>query len=164
VAQGQHGGQAARAITLRDANAFVAAHHRHHKPARGCKFVVAAVDVSRRAVCGVAVVGRPVSREIQAREPLTCEVVRVATDGTRNACSFLLARCREAAFAIGYRRVITYTLPEEGGASLKAAGYRRLEDADGSPLLFGGGSWDAPSRRRNDHAPTCPKWLWEARR
>ena len=27
-------------ITLREANAFVLQHHRHHKPVRGCRFVV----------------------------------------------------------------------------------------------------------------------------
>lgn len=111
---------AACPINLREANAFVSRHHRHNKPVRGCKFVTAVVDAKRAAYCGVAIVGRPVSREIQEREPLTCEIRRVCTDGTHNACSFLYARCRKAAFAIGYSRVITYTLPEDGGASRRA--------------------------------------------
>lgn len=142
-------------ITLREANAFVAKHHRHHKPARGCKFVVAVVDAVRRVYCGVAVVGRPVSRVIQAREPLTCEIVRVCTDGTRNACSFLYGRCRKVAFALGYRKVITYTLPEEGGVSLRAAGFQLEATVDG-------GSWSCPSRPRVDSAPTGEKWRWVA--
>lgn len=35
-------------ITLRAANAFVAQHHRHHKPARGHKFSVAVADEAGR--------------------------------------------------------------------------------------------------------------------
>lgn len=31
-------------ITLREANAFVERHHRHHKPVTGCKFAVACSD------------------------------------------------------------------------------------------------------------------------
>jgi hypothetical protein len=149
-------------ITLKDANAFVAHHHRHHPPARGCVFRVAVVDVKRKAVCGVAVVGRPVSRVIQAREPLTCEITRLCTDGTRNACSFLYGRCRKVAFALGYRRVITYTLPSEGGVSLRAAGFEQRLNENFEPALFGGGSWDRADRPRAVQAPTESKWMWQA--
>ena len=53
----------------------------------------------------------------------TLEITRLATDGTRNACSALYGAARRAAFALGYSRVITYTLAEEDGASLRAAGF-----------------------------------------
>ena len=43
-------------ISLRDANAFVLAHHRHSGQVRGCKFCVAVVD-DLDAVHGVAIVG-----------------------------------------------------------------------------------------------------------
>jgi hypothetical protein len=142
-------------IALRDANAFVAARHRHHKPDRGCKFTVAAVKDG--ATVGVAVVGRPKSRMTQTNEPLTLEVTRVCTDGTRNACSLLYGACRRAAFAIGCTRLITYTLPSEGGASLRAAGFVLVGTA-------GGGSWSRPDRVRVDAAPLDTKHLWEVRR
>ncbi len=50
----------------------------------------------------------------------TLEVLRVATDGTRNACSFLYSRVFRIARLIGYQRVITYTLAEESGISAGA--------------------------------------------
>lgn len=113
--------------TLREANAFIRAHHRHHKPARGCIFVVACA--AGDAVVGVAVVGRPVARQLD--DSYTAEVVRLATDGHRNACSMLYAACWRAARALGYLRLVTYTLPEEGGGSLRAAGWRCVGEAGG---------------------------------
>ena len=47
-------------ISLRNANAFVSEHHRHHKPVTGHKFSVGCVRDGR--LVGVAIVGRPVSR------------------------------------------------------------------------------------------------------
>lgn len=52
---------------------------------------------------------------IQSAEPYTMELTRLCTDGTRNAASFLLGAARRATFALGYKRLITYTLEEEGG-------------------------------------------------
>lgn len=76
-------------ITLREANAFVDKHHRHHDPVRGCLFCVAASLDGE--IVGVAVVGRPVSRVLQA-DGYTAEVTRVCVvDGARNACSMLHA-------------------------------------------------------------------------
>ena len=47
-------------IDLDEANAYVATHHRHHKPVPGCKFCLAVS--SGEQVHGVAIVGRPVGR------------------------------------------------------------------------------------------------------
>lgn len=141
-----------RPITLRAANAFVEQHHRHHKPARGCIFCVSVwLDDELR---GVAIVGRPLARMLQ--DGLTCEVLRVCTDGTRNACSKLYATVAKAARSLGYERVITYTLPEEGGASLRAAGWTLEAD------WAGGGTWSRDGRERADDHPTQPKLRWAA--
>ena len=139
-------------ITLSEANAFVLAHHRHHKPVPGAKFSIAVNDGGK--VVGVAIVGRPVARMLD--DGWTLEVNRVATDGTRNACSFLYGACRRACFALGYRKLITYTLPEEGGASLRAAGWKCLGER-------GGGSWNRPNtgRFRCDTHPLQSKMFWE---
>lgn len=138
-------------VSLKEANVFVALHHRHHGRVVGHKFSLAAtVDT---VVVGVAVVGRPVARGNQ--DGLTLEVTRLATDGTRNACSFLLAAARRAAFALGYRRIITYILVEEDGVSLRAAGFRLLG-------VRGGGSWSCQSRPRVDTHPLQEKLLWES--
>lgn len=119
-------------ITLREAQAFVAAHHRHHRPPRGCICCVAVADGD--TVRGVAVVGRPVARMLQ--DGWTAEVVRVATDGAKNACSMLYGAAWRAARALGYRRLVTYTLPEEGGgrrcAAQAGASSGRLEVARGA--------------------------------
>ena len=74
------------------------------------------------AVRGVAIVGRPVARMLD--DGATVEILRVCTDGARNACSMLYGAARRTARSLGYTRIVTYTLPEEGGASLRAAGFR----------------------------------------
>lgn len=141
-------------IDFAEANAFVSAFHRHHKPVVGCKFCVAVSNQSGK-VCGVCLVGRPVSRHLD--DGWTLEVNRCCTDGTRNACSILYGAAWRAAKALGYRKLITYTLPEEGGASLRAAGWRLIGER-------GGGNWNVKSRPRIDTAQHLAgqKLLWEA--
>lgn len=138
-------------IDFNEAAAFIAQHHRHHLPPVGWKFGIAANDGEK--VVGVISIGRPVAR--MADDGLTLEITRCCTDGTRNAPSLLYGAARRAVWALGYRRLITYTLPSEGGASLRGAGYREVGRA-------GGGSWSRPSRPRVDTAPTEVKTLWEA--
>lgn len=138
-------------VTFREACAFISAHHRHHRPPQGCLFCVGAEDDGK--IVGVAVVGRPVSRRLQ-EQGWTAEVTRLATDGTRNACSMLYAAAWRAARALGWRRLVTYTLPEEGGTSLRAAGWKLIGEA-------GGGSWSCPSRPRVDTHPLQRKLRWE---
>ncbi len=138
-------------ISLAEANAFVAALHRHHPPVVGHLFSLGAVLGSK--LVGVAIVGRPVSR--MRDDGATAEVTRLCTDGTRNACSFLYGRCASAAFALGFDRIGTYTLPDEGGASLRASGWKLLG-------VRGGGEWSVPSRpRAPSKFPTQQKHLWE---
>lgn len=137
-------------VTLADANAFVATHHRHHKPVVGHKFSLAAA--ANGQIVGVAIIGRPVSR--MRDDGLTLEVTRLCTDGTRNACSFLYGAAARATFALGYHRIGTYTLPDEGGASLRGSGWKLIGER-------GGGSWNTPSRPRVDKHPTQGKLLWE---
>jgi hypothetical protein len=138
-------------ITLRDANAFVAAHHRHHRSVIGHKFSIAAVLGGE--IVGVAIVGRPVSRHKD--DGATLEVTRLCTDGTRNACSFLYGRAAKAAFALGYQRIGTYTMPDEGGVSLRAAGWLLIGETPGR-------SWSVSSRPRVDDHPLGKKWIWGA--
>ena len=137
-------------ITLREARAFVARVHRHHGAPQGGLFAVAASEGEE--VVGVAIVGRPVARMLN--DGWTAEVVRLATTGARNACSMLYAAAWRAARALGYRRLVTYTLPEEGGASLRASGWRLVGEA-------GGGKWNRKGRPRVDLHPTQTKLRWE---
>ena len=137
-------------LSLEEANAFVALHHRHHNPMVGHKFSLGAVKDDH--IVGVAIIGRPVSR--MRDDGLTLEITRLCTDQTRNACSFLYGASAKATFALGYQRIGTYILREEGGASLRAAGWRLIGER-------GGGSWNCPSRPRVDKHPTQGKLLWE---
>lgn len=114
-----------------DANEFVRQHHRHSRPTVGAIFCVGVADDSLR---GVAIVGRPVARRLD--DGMTVEILRVATDGARNACSMLYGACRRIAKTMGYQRILTYTLPDEGGASLKAAGFKFDGDAGGSSSMW----------------------------
>lgn len=136
-------------ISLKDANAFVDAVHRHHQHAVRDKFRCAAAIGDK--VVGVAQVGRPVSRMLDDGE--TLEVVRLCTDGTQNACSFLYSRACAIAKLMGYKKIITYTLETEPGTSLIASGFT----LDG---VTQGGGWSRPSRKRETKAPTCPKKRW----
>src|SRR5438067_820085 len=109
-------------LTLAEANAFVARRHRHHMPVVGHRFSLGAID-GDGVLVGCAIVGRPVARGFDWRR--VCEVTRVCTDGTRNAPSLLYGACARAAAAMGYERIITYTLESEPGTSLRAAGWVR---------------------------------------
>ena len=132
-----------RPIKLRDANQYVAQNHRHNIPTNGHKFSVACYDDGR--LCGVAIAGQPVARKLD--DGLTIEIRRVCTDGTYNACSILYGACVRVAKAMGYKRVVTYTLQSEPGTSLKASGF--VYDGEA-----GGTSWDVPSRHRDIYQPT----------
>jgi hypothetical protein len=146
-------GLTVRPATLREANALVADIHRHHPPVRGSKFALKLVDADGRTR-GALIAGRPVARNLD--NGLTLEVNRLATDGTYNACSMLYGAARRVAKAMGYTKIITYTLPEEGGASLRASNWALAGTTDG-------GSWSRAARTRVDKAPTSVKHRWEIR-
>ncbi len=137
-------------IDFSEACLFVAKHHRHHRPPVGNKFAIAVNDGSK--VVGVLIAGRPVARNLD--NGLTLEVTRCCTDGTRNACSILYAHAWKAAKSLGFVRMITYTLPQEGGSSLQATGAICVGEA-------GGGKWTTKKRKRNDDWPLTTKWRWE---
>jgi hypothetical protein len=138
-------------MTIGDARAFVEQHHRHHPAPVGGLFAVG-VGVEG-AVVGVAIVGRPVARGLQ--DGWTAEVTRCCTDGTKNAASMLYGACWRACRALGYRRLVTYTLRSEPGTSLRAAGWRVVGEVRGR-------SWSCKSRPRVDRHPLQGKLRWEA--
>ena len=140
-------------IFLSEANAFIAEHHRHHKGVQGHLFSLAASLNGK--IVAVSTVGRPTGRRNQ--DGYTAELTRLASDGTRNACSFLYGRAWRAAQALGYKRMITYTLDSESGSSLRAAGWKCVGDTPGR-------SWNVPSRPRVDVHPLQRRLRWEAPR
>lgn len=138
-------------ITFDEATEFVRQHHRHHLPPQGYKFVIGVNDGEK--VVGVIIVGRPVALHLD--DKWTAEVTRCCTDGTKNAASMLYGAAARAARALGYRRLITYTLLEEPGTTLKAVGWKFM-------YVSKGGTWNHPNRPRVDKHPVGQKVLWEA--
>lgn len=141
-------------LTQPKANAFVQKHHRHHGPIPGgfAWFCVGAII--QGDLVGVAIAGRPTNRNNDDGQ--TVEVLRVASDGSPNVCSALYGACTRASRALGARRVITYTLEEESGISLRASGWTRDGDGIESWWTHAGSRTPAVSR---DHM-TRPKVRW----
>ena len=139
-------------MTLKEANAFVEQTHRHHGKVVGHKFSIGLSNGEE--IVGVAIVGRPVGR--YEDDGWTLEVNRLCTDGSRNACSMLYAAAWRAARAMGYKRIITYILDTEPGASLKAAGWKCLGQA-------GGLRWTGKRRPEVDLYPAQMKIKFEMR-
>lgn len=138
-------------ITQREASRWIEEHHRTHTPPRGWKFGIAVNDGDK--VVGVITIGRPVSHNLD--DGWTAEITRCCTNGFPNAASMLYGAAARASRAMGYRRVITYTLKRERGTSLRAAGWTYLYSTSG-------GSWNRIGRPRVDINPTEQKSLWEA--
>lgn len=165
----RYGAAAPDPVTLRQAHAFVAAHHRHLPPPAGHRFSIGAATDTGELV-GVVIVGRPVARHLD--DGVTAEAIRLATTGPPNTCSLLLAAAWHAARALGYRRLITYTRTDEPGTSLRAAGFhteatvpanrgwsrpgrtRTNHGADRRPGCGGPSANPAPDRRIATHAPS----------
>ena len=139
-------------INIGDARETVRRVHRTHAPPTGGLF---AVGLSWNGeIVGAAIVGRPVSRALQD-DQWTAEVLRVAVqEGHPNGCSMLLGACWRAARALGWRRLVTYTLDTEPGSSLRAAGWREVNRVPAR-------SWSCASRPRIDHMPMQDKIRWE---
>ena len=128
---------------------FIDSNHRHHKPPQGWKF---GIGVEKNGeIVGVITVGRPVTRALD--DGITLEVTRCCTDGTKNAASMLYGAAYRAAKALGYSRIVTYTLIDEPGTTLKASGWEFSHIAKGKP-------WSNNSRQRGDNHPLCDKKMW----
>lgn len=133
-----------------EAFAFVQNNHRSHKRPTGSVFQIAASMAGK--IVGVAIVGRPVARNLQ--DGFTLEVVRLCTDGTKNACSMLYGAAWRTAREMGYRKLITYILEDDTGVSLYAAGWVPIGER-------GGGSWSHAGRPRVDKHPLQRKFLFQ---
>lgn len=134
---------------LRFANEFVKQYHCHNIPTVGGKFAISCYEDAR--ICGVAICGRPTARN--SEDGKTLEIYRNCTDGTRNACSKLYGACLRIAKDMGYKRVITYTLESENGASLKASNFLCCGQA-------GGKTWTGTRKREYYVAPEEMKTKW----
>jgi len=128
-------------LSFKSARDFVQLHHRHSKPPVGHKFSIGLIN-DEGSLIGVVIVGRPVARGLD--DGFCAEVTRCCTDGSKNACSQLYGAARRAARAMGYIKIITYTRADEGGGSLRGAGW----SIDGQVR---GRLWSTPSRPRAEN-------------
>jgi hypothetical protein len=142
-------------LTQREALAWIEEVHRHLPAPRGD--VIRVGVMAGNKLVGVGIAGRPVSRMLD--NGITLEITRVAVvpldeGGPRNICSMIYGALRRAGQALGYTKFVTYTLPSEGGASLRASGWREAGAA-------GGGEWTRESRVRDAAAKPDIKTRWE---
>jgi hypothetical protein len=134
--------------TVKAALKWIRERHRHLPKLQGAMFAVACE--AQFEIVGVGVAGNP-SRVWQGQRKIV--ISRVATTGYRNACSAVYGHLCQAAKALGYLEAWTYTLPEEDGASLRAAGFMDMGMTEG-------GSYDRPSRAREFPVRPEPKRRW----
>lgn len=134
--------------TVKFARKWVREHHRHLELVQGGLFAVAAADETGMRAVAIAGVA---ARVWNGTGRLV--ISRVASDGVANGCSILYGAMCRAAKALGYREVWTYTLPEEGGVSLRAAGFTDMG-------LSAGGEHDRPSRARRPAKRPDKKRRW----
>ena len=135
-------------ISLKTANEYVTQHHRHHRKVVGCKFCIGLK--TEKELVGVAICGRPVGRYLD--DGKTLEINRLCTNGYKNACSRLYAACVRIAKEMGYKKIITYILESENGASLKASNF--IYEG-----IAGGKIWTG-SRNRDNGVPKEMKQRW----
>lgn len=147
--------------TLRKANDFVAEHHRHNgRTARnGGKFAVALK--SNNSIVGVAIVGNPLSATYM--DGMTSEVLRVclSPEAPRNSNSMLYGACRRIWFEMGGRKILTYTLTDESGASLRGAGWTCAAEINGHNTATWGKS-DHLQTRKDQAVIGLKKYRWES--
>jgi hypothetical protein len=142
-------------LTLPEANALVTRWHRHHAAIPGGFGWFCCGAVAGGQLVGCAIAGRPTNRNNDDRQ--TVEVLRLATNGAANACSALLGACARAARAIGARRIITYTLTQESGASLRGAGWI-CEAEDTGKSWWGHAGNRTPAVQREHLAMSKARW------
>lgn len=137
-------------LTLEQANEIVKRLHRHHAPVVSHRWSIGVADDG--LVVGAAICGRPKARALPQYAML--ELNRLATDGTKNACSKLYGACAAIAKLMGYADIETSILESEPGTSLRAAGWQFRR-------VIKGRDWNCPSRggRRTDQ-PMCDKQVW----
>jgi hypothetical protein len=139
-------------ITHKAAAAFISKHHRHCAPQKGWKFGISLCG-PRGGLLGVVVVARPRARALD--DGYTAEITRLCTRGAKNACSRLYGAARRAAFAMGFTRIVTYTLATERGSSLRASGFAPVAAVKPE-------SWNRKNRARIDAAPIVARVRWES--
>lgn len=127
-------------VTLKDALNFVRQNHRHCTAPQGHKYSIG-IKASGTLI-GVVIASTPKARALD--DGRTLELNRICCDPAyRNAVSMVCGAAIRAAKAMGYHRIVTYTLPQESGSSMRAIGFQQ----DGITSVRPTG-WNCRSRPR----------------
>lgn len=139
-------------VSLQESNEFIEQYHNTHKRIYGFKFGVGIVNEDNKLI-GVATAGRPVSRHLD--DGYTIEITRVCTNHSeKNMSSRLIGALSRASKALGYKKIISYTLVEEEGISFKASNFSPVHTTKAE-------TWNRDKRKRIDKAPIGKKIRWE---
>jgi hypothetical protein len=113
-------------ITIKQANEFIKMYHRHNRPTtNNCgRWAIAAIKDDE--IFGVLIAGNPVSATYM--DGYTIELTRICVkeDAPMGTCSFLISKSCMIWKIMGGRKMITYTLDSESGASLRGAGWEQM--------------------------------------
>lgn len=143
-------------VTGRDGRAWVSNVHRHLPRVHGALFAVAAELDGRRV--GVARAGNPPRVWLgTGRFVITRCAVLPDLPGVGNhaapVCSMLYGALCRAGRALGYVEAWTYTLPDEDGRSIRAAGFEYMGETRAE-------EWDRPGRARPEAVDPRAKGRW----
>ena len=144
-------------LSLKEANEFVTTHHRHNKKTAGHKWSTGLMYQDE--LVGVAIVGRAISRHMD--EKYTVEILRlcIKDPAPKNACSFLYSKVWRIWQTMGGKKIITYTLDEESGASMRAVGWKKAGTT--TPVKEGKGWTNRGKGRIWQPVNSKLKYRWE---
>lgn len=143
-------------VTGKRALKWIAETHRHLPKLQGALFAVG-VEQNGELV-GVGTAGNPprvwqgTGRFVITRVAVRSDLPGVGEHASP-ACTMILSALCRAGAALGYSEAWTYTLPEESGPTLKAAGF--VEQG-----MTEGGEHSRPSRPRAPAVRPEPKRRW----
>jgi len=132
------------------AKKFINENHRHNSGPISDRFRIGLFEDG--VLIGVGVAGNPIARK--QMDGTTIEITRVCVLPDKpNACSQIYARMKRIAQLMGYKRIITYTLDNETGASLRAIG--AIVDHKVAK-----GTWLNRQNRNYNEVSDMPKQMW----
>lgn len=114
-------------ITIKGANLFIKENHRHHRPTsrNSGKWAISIIDKRTGKIIGVAIAGNPVSATYMDGYSLEITRLCVLESAPKGASSFIISKCSKIWKLMGGKRILSYTLCSESGASMKGAGWEK---------------------------------------